>query len=77
MLTHEQSAAIELTCQRLLQRYLRAIDTKDWDLLESVFSADASFARNAGPPLRGIRNIKGFFVQLEAERNAKGELHRT
>jgi ketosteroid isomerase-like protein len=77
LIQQEQSVAIELTCRRLLQRYLLAIDRKDWDLLESVFSADATFARNAGKPLHGIRDIKDFFVQLEAARNAKGELHRT
>jgi len=36
----EISDQIEIT--RVLNRYFRAIDTKDWDLLDSVFTADAT-----------------------------------
>ncbi len=33
--------ADELAIQALLNRYARAVDTKDWQLYRSVFTADA------------------------------------
>ena len=40
-MTDLQTVADELEIARLLSRYARAVDTKDWDLYRSVFTVDA------------------------------------
>lgn len=37
-----QAISDRIEIERVLNRYFRAIDTKDWDLLDSVFTADAT-----------------------------------
>jgi hypothetical protein len=73
----EHIAGTELACRRLLQRYVRSVDTQDWSSLESIFATDVSFIRNGQPPLPTIGAIRDFFSQLVAARAAKGELHYT
>jgi hypothetical protein len=71
------NADLELACERLLHRYLRALDTRDWSVLESVFAAEVSFIRNGQPPLRTVEAIGEFFSQLQALRAQSGETHNT
>ena len=46
---------------RLLYRYARAVDTKDWDLYRSVFTDDAYIDYSAGVFVGSVEEAIGFF----------------
>ena len=45
----EREIADQLEIARLLARYARAVDTKDWDLYRSLFTADAHLDYSSAP----------------------------
>lgn len=45
----EREIADQLEIERLLVRYARAVDTKDWDLYRSLFTADAHLDYSSAP----------------------------
>ncbi|MGZ6777545.1 MAG: nuclear transport factor 2 family protein [Mycobacterium sp.] len=54
-------AADELAIAALLARYARAVDTKDWELYRSVFTADAHIDYSAGVFVGSLDDALEFF----------------
>jgi 3-phenylpropionate/cinnamic acid dioxygenase small subunit len=60
----ERSIADELDVQRVLHDYAWACDNKDWDLLSSVFTADARLDYSStGGPAGGREEVTGWLRQ--------------
>ena len=57
--------ADRLAIQDLLTRYCRAIDTRDWDLLDTVFTADARVDYTAAGGIRGaFPEVKAWLAEV-------------
>ena len=52
----------ELEIQRLLYRYARAVDTKDWDLYRTVFTDDAHIDYSSDVFVGSLDEAIGFFT---------------
>jgi hypothetical protein len=60
----DRSVADELAVQRVVHDYAWACDNKDWDLLSSVFTADArlDYSSTRGP-VGGREEVTGWLRQ--------------
>jgi len=59
-----QEVADKLEIQELLFRYARAVDTKDWELLEAVFTPDAHLDyTSAGGPAAGRDEVVAWLAR--------------
>lgn len=56
-----QEISDRIEIQELLVRYTHAVDSRDWDLYESVFTPDAFIDYTVfGGPSGGVKEIRGF-----------------
>jgi hypothetical protein len=55
-----------LAIQDLLVRYCKAIDTKDWALLDTCFADDAhvDYSSNPGGKVGPYREVRGWLAQV-------------
>jgi ketosteroid isomerase-like protein len=58
-MTDLQTLLDEREIHRVATRYCRALDTKDWDLLDDVFVAEATAVLGSPTVLTGIEEIRG------------------
>jgi ketosteroid isomerase-like protein len=58
-MTDLQTLLDEREIHRVATRYCRALDTKDWALLDEVFLADATAMLGSTTMLTGIEDIRG------------------
>ena len=63
-----QQLSDRIEVEDLLERYTSAIDAKDWDLLDTVFAADAvlDYSSSGGPPAGPYPEIKAWLQRALA-----------